>query len=52
MKKKILKINGTSKLAKEFKEYIERNISSKLTLSKLANCKLYRSINNQSTMLT
>jgi len=34
--KKFLKINGTSKLAKEFKEYIEKNISSKLTLSKIS----------------
>ena len=34
--KNFLKIDETSKLAKEFKEYIEQNISSKLTLSKIA----------------
>ncbi|WP_121627254.1 AraC family transcriptional regulator [Poseidonibacter antarcticus] len=31
-----LKIDETTKIAKEFKEYIEENISSKLTLSKIA----------------
>ena len=34
--KVFLKIEETTKIAKEFKEYIEKNISSKLTLSSIA----------------
>ena len=34
--KKFLKINETTKIAKEFKEYIEENISSKLTLTSIS----------------
>jgi len=34
--KKFLKINETTKIAKDFKEYIEENISSKLTLTSIS----------------
>jgi AraC-like DNA-binding protein len=34
--KKFLKINKTTKIAKDFKEYIEENISSKLTLTSIS----------------
>jgi AraC-like DNA-binding protein len=34
--KKFLKINQTTKIAKDFKEYIEENISSKLTLTSIS----------------
>ena len=34
--KKFLKVNETTKIAKDFKEYIEENISSKLTLTSIS----------------
>lgn len=36
-KDEFLNLDNTTKIAKDFKEYIENNISSKLTLSKIAN---------------
>lgn len=36
-KNEFIKIEETTKIAKEFKEYIENNISSKLTLTKISN---------------
>lgn len=33
----VVKMDNTTQIAKDFKEYIENNISSKLTLSKIAN---------------
>lgn len=36
-KNEVLKIDETTKIAKEFKEYIENNISSKLTLTQISN---------------
>ncbi|MFA9373853.1 MAG: AraC family transcriptional regulator [Poseidonibacter sp.] len=34
---KVLEVNKTTQIAKEFKEYIENNISSKLTLTQISN---------------
>lgn len=34
---KVLEVNKTTQIAKEFKEYIENNISSKLTLTEISN---------------
>lgn len=36
-KDEIIKIDNTTSIAKEFKEYIENNISSKLTLTQISN---------------